>query len=437
MKLVSCKNCGAKYRLEDYEDISKFECSKCFSPLELDESSSENIKSFLNDLGETDYEFKEGIDSLNLDDDEEIVYCVDCNLRFVIDNKNIDDYLCSNCNGKLKFLNERLNKEHESSKENYDILPEHDLASDNKSSLKPIDMIDYDTEPKIIPFTQVDEDELKKTLKDSSKKPSKDIITKKKISKYNIRTPELDKKQIKNRKAYSNPDEYPYIYIIWTALLFISVGVADLLITIRIYSLIFTAIFLAIFIYLIVQNQKWNERKELENIFAETLSTLPMNYFILSGVKVPESDKIIDHIVVGSTGIFSVMIRKYSDNHDYPSEEKEIFGNELSPISNEDSEKITDDLEFKSNAKIKKDTVDYAELLFDYLIKEGFNEVDIIPLVAFVNKKVAILNNPLSNEDIFLDEFLLYIKNQDIIMDENLVYECALTLAQFAESSDV
>jgi len=29
MKVVCCKNCGAKYQLDDDDDISAFECSPC------------------------------------------------------------------------------------------------------------------------------------------------------------------------------------------------------------------------------------------------------------------------------------------------------------------------------------------------------------------------------------------------------------------------
>ena len=34
MKVVSCKNCGAKYQLDDSDDINAFECSSCAGDLE-------------------------------------------------------------------------------------------------------------------------------------------------------------------------------------------------------------------------------------------------------------------------------------------------------------------------------------------------------------------------------------------------------------------
>ena len=40
MKIVCCKNCGAKYQLDDNDDISSFECSSCAGDLELLEDYS-------------------------------------------------------------------------------------------------------------------------------------------------------------------------------------------------------------------------------------------------------------------------------------------------------------------------------------------------------------------------------------------------------------
>ncbi len=42
MKVVCCKNCGAKYQLDDNDDISSFECSSCAGDLELLEDYSDS-----------------------------------------------------------------------------------------------------------------------------------------------------------------------------------------------------------------------------------------------------------------------------------------------------------------------------------------------------------------------------------------------------------
>ena len=46
MKVVCCKNCGAKYQLDDDDDITTFECSSCAGELEyLEEYSDDSEKS--------------------------------------------------------------------------------------------------------------------------------------------------------------------------------------------------------------------------------------------------------------------------------------------------------------------------------------------------------------------------------------------------------
>ena len=46
MKVVCCKNCGAKYQLDDEDDITTFECSSCAGELEyLEEYSDGTDKS--------------------------------------------------------------------------------------------------------------------------------------------------------------------------------------------------------------------------------------------------------------------------------------------------------------------------------------------------------------------------------------------------------
>lgn len=42
MKVVCCKNCGAKYQLDDDDDISAFECSSCSGDLEVVENYSDD-----------------------------------------------------------------------------------------------------------------------------------------------------------------------------------------------------------------------------------------------------------------------------------------------------------------------------------------------------------------------------------------------------------
>ena len=104
MKVVCCKNCGAKYQLDDNDDISTFECSSCAGDLEyLENYSNEEKKSDTPFISSTKY------------NDSYIVQCQDCGLKYKIrSSDNVLDYECDSCGGSLRYLDEDMNKELES-----------------------------------------------------------------------------------------------------------------------------------------------------------------------------------------------------------------------------------------------------------------------------------------------------------------------------------
>ena len=101
MKVVCCKNCGAKYQLEDNDDITTFECSSCAGDLEyLEEYSDEQNNSRSSFIDSFKY------------DNSQIVQCEDCGLKYKIKSSDsILDYECDSCGGSLRYLDEELNKE--------------------------------------------------------------------------------------------------------------------------------------------------------------------------------------------------------------------------------------------------------------------------------------------------------------------------------------
>ena len=101
MKVVCCKNCGAKYQLDDDDDITTFECSSCAGDLEyLEEySNSENTSN------------SSFMDSFKYDNSY-IVQCEDCGLKYKIKSSDsILDYECDSCGGSLRYLDDEMNKE--------------------------------------------------------------------------------------------------------------------------------------------------------------------------------------------------------------------------------------------------------------------------------------------------------------------------------------
>ena len=101
MKVVCCKNCGAKYQLDDDDDINTFECSSCAGDLEYLEEYSDVETSSRSSF----------IDSFKYDNSQ-IVQCEDCGLKFKIKSSDsILDYECDSCGGSLRYLDDDLNKE--------------------------------------------------------------------------------------------------------------------------------------------------------------------------------------------------------------------------------------------------------------------------------------------------------------------------------------
>jgi Zn-finger nucleic acid-binding protein len=101
MKVVCCKNCGAKYQLDDNDDISTFECSSCAGDLEFLENYDDDKKSSHSSI----------IDSIRYENSY-IVQCEDCGLKYKIKSSdNILDYECDSCGGSLRYLDDEMNKE--------------------------------------------------------------------------------------------------------------------------------------------------------------------------------------------------------------------------------------------------------------------------------------------------------------------------------------
>ena len=101
MKVVCCKNCGAKYQLDDDDDITTFECSSCAGDLEyLEDYSNEETK-----------ENSPYTDSFSYDNSY-IVQCQDCGLKYNIrSSDSILDYECDSCGGPLRYLDSDMNNE--------------------------------------------------------------------------------------------------------------------------------------------------------------------------------------------------------------------------------------------------------------------------------------------------------------------------------------
>ena len=95
MKFVCCKKCCAKYRLEDTDDISTYECTSCTGELELCDGSTPKIDN-----------------TATTPQNSNITYCVDCGLKYALrPSDNILNYECESCGGSLRYVDEYLNED--------------------------------------------------------------------------------------------------------------------------------------------------------------------------------------------------------------------------------------------------------------------------------------------------------------------------------------
>ncbi|MCQ2738007.1 MAG: hypothetical protein MJ224_05315 [archaeon] len=99
MKIVVCTNCGAKYNLEDYDDVSSFECSACAGDLK---ELNPNVDKDSEEFGEL---------VIDKDPYSVIACCQNCGLKFKLGkDEDIRYFECSSCEGPLKYLDDELNK---------------------------------------------------------------------------------------------------------------------------------------------------------------------------------------------------------------------------------------------------------------------------------------------------------------------------------------
>ena len=130
MKVVVCQNCGAKYQLDDEDDINAFECSVCSGNLEeLDSFSSDEEK------------VSSGYDSQN-PSDLVLVYCTNCGLKYQLtENDDINEFECNSCGGSLDYVSNMVSASTEttdSTNFTQNPLTETPLADDEIDEIIPI-----------------------------------------------------------------------------------------------------------------------------------------------------------------------------------------------------------------------------------------------------------------------------------------------------------
>ena len=495
MKVVCCKNCGAKYQLDDDDDISAFECSSCAGDLEFTEKYSDD-----------DNSSKSTISTSQKYDDSYIVQCSECGLKYKINkNDNILDYECDSCGGSLRYLDENMNKEvdkylEEKKKEAPETVYEETKSADEYTyTITPIQSVKHKIESFFSEdqMQKIADEELEKEMeqkpaprtarttipqavlskfgKEFSIPKSNDYNVLKKylkdeffkgMEKYYVDNPETEKShkflekisdkltikepdtnitsetdeniQINEIKNYSNTNN---ILIAIGSIIFVLSIIEILTIDsgFGIFTLLISVIVLCYGIY------KTRDTKETETrtrIIREHLLTLPEEYYVFYNVKIPGSSIGINHVVIGPSGIYALISQKYKAKNKLDSENENL--NLIDSIENDEKiEEInssygrrfkytTKQAKFSQDNKIKQKSLILGENLINFLNENNIRHCFVEPLVGFINHEVVVINTPLTDEDLFMEELLHKIEYGSTKLNSETIDKCAVLLNKYS-----
>ncbi|GAA5818688.1 MAG: protein SprT-like protein [Methanobrevibacter sp. CfCl-M3] len=475
MKVVTCEHCGAKFSLKDHEFPYNFECSVCAGNLMEENGSNQNLDNWY---------LKSEKNSSNT----YVVKCKNCGLKYALNsNEKTNDYQCSICSGDLTYFDE----EEEIFPEINDHLDvEHDLevAADFDTIISTDNLIDGQDDVEEIEYNiplstdKVEHNEIKNDFKEVfignldeglSNKASMNKDIEKEILNQDLKETKNDRVSWDNEissvesKIVHTKSGIPYNTAIGLGLTIVFIGFIDISMTIRPYG--YYAIVFGILIFIIgLILYKKHSIDELRDInFKKNLSMLPESFYILQTLKLPDSDE-IDHIILGNSGIFPILTKKVNNFNKMDIDEKKIFKDEnfteteiirnpqntegsvtytisSSPLSSKkikkirNSDKVNIKFDFDENIKfsvydkIKKNSIAKSEKLINFFAENSFNSCYVEPLVAFINKEIILINLPLTDEYLLLDDFLNKIINNKNKLDDEEVKDIVNLLSTYSQ----
>ena len=501
MKVVCCKNCGAKYQLDDDDDIATFECSSCAGDLEyLEDYSNEGESSRSSFISSFKY------------DNSYIVQCQDCGLKYKIKSSDsILDYECESCGGSLRYLDDQMNEEldkyiEERRKEIQNIRKESQAkeptseelkTEDNVRSLKSItnrlenffseehmlqiaddekkekeleDEVNGKTARTTIPQSVLsrfgkefavpktnDYGVLKNFLKDEFLKGMNEYYPKTVktdnnsfLDKISLNEPNSEESVSKIGSMMENKSDFNIKNIDANNTMMIIGAIIFILSIIEILTINsgigIIALFIGVIIlcYGIYKTRDVKQTEERTRIIREHLLTLSDEYYVFYNVKTPTSNSGINHVVVGPTGIYALLSQKYSPKLRLESENENL---NLIGSSELDEDKIevipssgntrrfrytTKQAKFSQDNKVKQKALTLGEDLINFLNDNNIKNCFVEPLVGFINNEVVVINMPLTDEDLFIEELLNKIKTATIKLDSETIDKCAVLINRYA-----
>ena len=504
MKVVCCKNCGAKYQLDDDDDISTFECSSCAGDLEyLEDYSNEQSTSRSSFIDTFKY------------DNSYIVQCQDCGLKYKIKSSDsILDYECDSCGGSLRYLDDEMNKEldnylEERRKEVQNIRRESKAkeptseeltTEDNNHSLKSFTnkLENFFSEEHMLQIAD-DEKKEKEIQEEANAKTARttipDAVQSKfgkefsvpKTEDYNVLKNFLKNEFFRSMKEYypntptnskshgsfldrisiKEPDNGEIVpeevslkaieqdnfdiknldtnntIVIIGAVIFI-LSIIEILAINSGVGIVTLFIGVIILCYGIYKTRDVKETEERTRIIREHLLTLPEDYYVFYNVRTPTSNAGINHVVVGPTGIYALLSQKYNPKLRLEAENENLNLIGSTELDEDKIEEIPDSrnvrrfryttkqAKFSQDNKIKQKALSLGEDLINFLNDNNIKNCFVEPLVGFINNEVVVINMPLTDEDLFIEELLNQIQTATIKLDSETIDKCAVLINKYS-----
>lgn len=260
-------------------------------------------------------------------------------------------------------------------------------------------------------------------------------------------------------RAYEPKKTYADVYILVGAFALVVSAAYYFFVSKLWYALIGIALGVLILSFGIYKRYAFNNYIARGRIIRERLLALPNDFYVFYAVQPPQSKDIINHVVVGPTGVFTILSKRY-DSKDYKNKvksdsETDAMVSDSASIQNYMDKKHTlelqtdhkddqtrfefgnEEIHFVDNSQIKRKALALNEDLAIFLDSKGFSGIYIEPLIGFVNDDLAILNVILTNEDLFIDElFNKMIRGQKRI-DELTVAKIARLLSYYSADCSV
>ncbi|MDR2829952.1 MAG: NERD domain-containing protein [Methanobrevibacter sp.] len=481
MKTVICEHCGAKFSLKDHEFSYNFECSVCAGNLVEEQGYSQNLDSWY-------------LKSEKNISDTYVVKCKNCGLKYVLNsNEETKDYQCSICSGDLIYFDEEeiipetdnnLDSEVTEDVDGLDAeVTEIIDSSDTKSGFEGdnlnlkddsgyIDDVDTEIsfntndidlqvdveENKVLDSMVINQEEKHQVVKnhfkedfigsldktDENPDTKTSVVNNLKNETDNSFLEDVDNKEtvstvneISSIEPEHNKSRIPHNTPVNFGLIIVCIGIMDIVTTVREYGYYLILFGFIVFVIGVILYKKHYSDELRSRIFRKNLSKLPKDFYILHALRLPGLDE-IDHVIIGSTGIFSILTENVKNidqinihgkdtAYENSTEEMNPQSTEThtiisSPLSYKKVEKVkksnkislkfkyNEKIKFNKHDKIKKNSIRRSEELINLLYENNFSSFHLEPLVGFINDKILV-NIPLTDENILLNDFLDKIFN--------------------------